>query len=88
MLLQPFRAIAVAMMAGTFCAASPTVMDPRVLRPLNELVARDPMEIARDQYLEKRLSADFELERQWKNEVLFGGYVQSHSTKSHQVTHC
>jgi hypothetical protein len=60
--------------AASICYAGPVAhLDPRVVRPLNELVVRDPVEIARTQYLEKRLSADFSLEKHWKNEVLFGG---------------
>ena len=59
-----------ALVAGSFCAASPTAMDVKIL---NELAVRDPMEITRSGHLEKRLSADFSLERQWNDEVLFGG---------------
>jgi len=70
MFINAFRALAMALVAGSLCAASPTAIDVRVL---NELAPRDPMEALRNGHLEKRLSADFSLDRQWNNEVLFGG---------------
>ena len=60
--------------AATAVSAGPAASDPRVIRPLNELIVRDPMEVARFQHLEKRMSTDFHLDHKWNNEVLFGGY--------------
>jgi hypothetical protein len=70
-----FSSVALLLAAASSAAAlvTPAMIDPRVVRPLNELIVRDPMEIARSQYVEKRLSADFSLEKKWNNEVLFGG---------------
>jgi hypothetical protein len=83
MLFSRVQAVYVGLVAlAGSCLASPAPvvvpLDPRVVQPLNELVVRDPMKLARAQYVEKRLSADFDLARTWKNEVLFGGYIRPH----------
>ena len=57
-------------------AASPVAMDVAV--PLNavatELMVREALaETIRTPHLEKRLSADFSMEKTWKNETLFSG---------------
>lgn len=70
MIISPFRALMALLMASSLSTAGPVAVDVKVL---NELSVRDPMEVARSGHLEKRLSADFSLERQWNNEVLFGG---------------
>jgi len=65
--------------AATWAAlslASPTPMN--ALLPLNhrdnELAVREAMEaVVHMQHLEKRLSADFDMNRSWNNEVLFSG---------------
>lgn len=67
-----------AIAAAALASPAPVgLLDPRVTRPLNELVVRDPMEIARDPNVEKRLKADFCLNHEWNNHVLFGGYGDS-----------
>jgi hypothetical protein len=73
MMRHSFVAFAAALAVARLSIASPSPVDMRVVRPLNELAVRVPMEVARAQYLEKRLSADFDLDREWNNEVLFGG---------------
>ncbi|CAI4217983.1 unnamed protein product [Parascedosporium putredinis] len=70
MIINPLRALLALLMVSRLSTAGPVAVDVKVL---NELAVRDPMEVARSGHLEKRLSADFSLERQWSNEVLFGG---------------
>ena len=53
--------------------ASPTRINPHLLAPINEVVVRDPLEVARDPSIEKRISADFSLDHEWHNQVLFDG---------------
>ncbi|KAI1169974.1 hypothetical protein F4777DRAFT_570988 [Nemania sp. FL0916] len=56
------------------CYATPTPMVE--LSPINspetELLVYEGIKLARSQDVEKRVSADFSLERSWNNEVLFG----------------
>lgn len=73
-----FTWVAAFMAAGVATASpappsAPAWVDPRVVRPLNELEVRDPMEAVRREHLEKRISADFSLDHEWNNEVLFSG---------------
>jgi len=78
LLFTALRTYGAVLAAATTCLAGPlVVVDPTVVAsPASELVARDHvMSAARAQYLEKRLSADFALDRKWSNEVLFGGNV-------------
>lgn len=63
--------LAVAWAAG--CSASPTPVDVVVAKPAHDAVFREALELAHRPHLEKRLSADFDMERTWKNEVLFSG---------------
>lgn len=55
------------------CSATPTPVDVMVAKPEHDLVFREALELAHRPHLEKRLSADFDMERTWKNEVLFSG---------------
>ncbi|KAK3692661.1 hypothetical protein B0T22DRAFT_21626 [Podospora appendiculata] len=57
------------------CAASPTpVVDIAVSsQPQHDPLFREALELAHQPHLEKRLSADFNLERSWENHVLFAG---------------
>ncbi len=58
------------------CGASPTPVDMPLNQGANDLILREAMrETIRTPHLEERLSADFSLERSWKNDVLFAGYV-------------
>jgi hypothetical protein len=38
-----------------------------------ELLVREGIKLARSQDIQKRIQADFPLDRTWNNEVLFGG---------------
>ncbi|KAH8169608.1 hypothetical protein LIA77_10152 [Sarocladium implicatum] len=60
------------LLAG-WASASPAPVNPHLLAPLNDIVVRDPLEVARDPNIEKRISADFSLDREWHNQVLFEG---------------
>jgi len=42
-------------------------------KPQNDLVYREALELAHQPHLEKRLSAEFDMSKTWKNEVLFAG---------------
>jgi hypothetical protein len=53
------------------CSATP--VDITVAKPQNDLLYREALELAHQPHLEKRLSADFDMTRTWKNEVLFAG---------------
>lgn len=67
--------IALGLAVASTVAASPAAIEPRVARPLNELTVRDPTGPVQTQDLEKRTSAQFNLEHTWNKEVLFGGYA-------------
>jgi hypothetical protein len=41
--------------------------------PDTELLVREGIKLARSRDIEKRVEADFSLDRTWNNEVLFGG---------------
>ncbi len=61
---------------AALCSGSPMPLDVPVAHSQNELVVREAMEAAiHTPHLEKRLSADFSMEKTWSNEVLFAGYV-------------
>lgn len=51
--------------------------------PETELLVREGIKLAQSRDLEKRLEADFSLDRTWNNEVLFGGYVALGSCLEH-----
>ena len=53
--------------------ASPAALNPHLLTPLNEISVRDPLDVARSPDIEKRISADFSLDHEWVDEVLFDG---------------
>ncbi|ORY70069.1 uncharacterized protein BCR38DRAFT_405721 [Pseudomassariella vexata] len=58
----------------TACLASPMALDLSVLNaPDADLLVREGIALANSRDLEKRLSADFSMEKTWKDEVLFGG---------------
>ncbi|KAI0537343.1 hypothetical protein GGR58DRAFT_351897 [Xylaria digitata] len=61
------------------CYASPTpILDLSAMgSPETELLVREGIKLARSQDIEKRISADFSLEKSWNNEVLFGGEWQN-----------
>ncbi|KAI0417321.1 hypothetical protein F5X98DRAFT_387371 [Xylaria grammica] len=64
------------LMAASSCHTSPTpILDLSAVGSLDtELLVREGIKLARSQEdVEKRVSADFSLERSWNNEVLFGG---------------
>src|SRR5688572_30653677 len=63
----------VGLLSAGLTAASPARVNPHLLLPLNEVAVRDPLEVARDPSIEKRISADFSLNHEWHNEVLFEG---------------
>jgi hypothetical protein len=58
---------------ATLVSATPTPINHHLLTPLNEIAVRDPLDVARDPSIEKRISADFSLDHEWHNEVLFDG---------------
>jgi len=73
--VQSHLAGVLVMAATAWASPAPLAMlDPGVARPINELAVREPLDIAMDPHLEKRLTADFCLEHSWTNHVLFGGY--------------
>ncbi len=58
------------------CAASPTPLDvsSKPARDEEQLAVREALaETIRSPHLEKRLSADFSMDRSWQDEVLFSG---------------
>jgi len=72
-----YPAAAVAAWAAV-TAASPTPLDLPLNQPQNDLVLREAMEATiHTPHLEKRLSADFSMDKEWKNEVLFSGYERA-----------
>lgn len=62
-----------AALCATLCSATPTPVDVVVGEPQNDLVYLEALKLARQPHLEKRLSADFDMTKTWKNEVLFAG---------------
>jgi hypothetical protein len=71
-MLFRFATMAVAMVA-TLGHASPAPLDLTGFgSPDTDLLVREGIAQARS--VEKRLSADFSMEKYWKDEVLFGGY--------------
>ncbi len=54
------------------CVGSPAPINAPLNRPANDLVLRAALDTT---HLEKRLSADFSMDRAWKDETLFAGYV-------------
>ncbi|KAF2969135.1 hypothetical protein GQX73_g4441 [Xylaria multiplex] len=67
--------LSISLMAASSCHASPTpILDLLAMSsPETELLVREGIKLARSQDIEKRISADFSLEKSWNNEVLFGG---------------
>lgn len=63
----------IGLLSAGLASASPTRVNPHLLAPLNEVAVRDPLEVARDPSIEKRISADFSLNHEWHNQVLFEG---------------
>jgi hypothetical protein len=60
---------------GAVCRASPVVYDVPLNDAGGELMVREAIaRTVRTPHLEKRLSADFSMEKSWNNEVLFSGY--------------
>ncbi|KAI0127617.1 hypothetical protein BJ170DRAFT_380871 [Xylariales sp. AK1849] len=56
------------------CLASPMPLEVSALSSQDtDLLVRKGIELAQSRELEKRLSADFSMEKTWDNEVLFGG---------------
>ncbi|KAK0722988.1 hypothetical protein B0T26DRAFT_811572 [Lasiosphaeria miniovina] len=69
------KAIASLSWAGmllTLCSASPVEVIA-VKRPQHDLMFREALELAHRPRLDKRLEADFSMEKAWNNEVLFAG---------------
>lgn len=59
---------------ATVSRTSPTPLDLSLGRPQTELVVPEAAEAAvAGPHLEKRLSADFCMDKSWDNEVLFAG---------------
>lgn len=73
MLFSAYRSAAMVALWASICSASPTPVDVTVGEPQNDLVYREALELAHQPHLEKRLSADFDMSKTWKNEVLFAG---------------
>lgn len=73
MLFSAYRSAAAAALWAAVCSASPTPVDVMVGKPQNDLLYREALEMAHQPHLEKRLSADFDMSKTWKNEVLFAG---------------
>ncbi|KAK9421148.1 hypothetical protein SUNI508_05996 [Seiridium unicorne] len=60
--------------AAMACVASPVPMEVAVLGDTNtDPLVKKGIELAQSRGLERRLSADFSMEKTWDNEVLFGG---------------
>lgn len=60
-------------MLASVATASPTPVDVSVGKPINDLHFREALEVAHTPHLEKRLSADFSMDKTWDNDVLFSG---------------
>lgn len=73
MLFSRYYGAGLAALWAVVSSASPTPVDVMVGKPENDLVFREALELARQPRLDKRLSADFDMEKSWKNEVLFAG---------------
>jgi hypothetical protein len=73
MLFTNYKSAAVAALLASVCSGSPTPVNVTVGKPQNDLVYREALELAHQPHLEKRLSADFDMSKTWKNEVLFAG---------------
>ncbi|KAM7205014.1 hypothetical protein V8F33_001255 [Rhypophila sp. PSN 637] len=59
---------------SSLASASPTPVDLHVTKnPQHDLIFREALELAHQPHLEKRLEADFSLEKSWNNELLFAG---------------
>ncbi|KAH8910316.1 hypothetical protein BR93DRAFT_957275 [Coniochaeta sp. PMI_546] len=78
MLFSAYRSAAMVALWASICSASPTPVDVTVGKPQNDLVYREALELAHQPHLEKRLSADFDMSKTWKNEVLFAGSWVDH----------
>ena len=79
MLFSRFGPLAwVAVLASVACG-SPTPLALTLARPQTDLAVRGAMDLA-EHHLEKRLSADFSLDKAWNNEVLFAGYDRRSAT--------
>lgn len=73
MLFSAYRSAALAALWTSVCSASPTPVDVMVAKPQNDLLYREALELAHQPHIEKRMSADFDMTKTWKNEVLFAG---------------
>ncbi|KAK4214526.1 hypothetical protein QBC37DRAFT_148326 [Rhypophila decipiens] len=59
---------------SSLASASPTPVDLHVTKnPQHDLIFVEALELAHQPHLEKRLEADFSLEKSWNNELLFAG---------------
>ncbi|KAM7221395.1 hypothetical protein V8F06_003170 [Rhypophila decipiens] len=66
--------LAVISLFSSLASASPTPVDLHVTKnPQHDLIFREALELAHQPHLEKRLEADFSLEKSWNNELLFAG---------------
>ncbi|KAK9783547.1 hypothetical protein SCAR479_00106 [Seiridium cardinale] len=69
-----FRTLVAVTWAAMACVASPVPMEVAVLGDANtDFLVKKGIELAQSRGLERRLSADFSMEKTWDNEVLFGG---------------
>lgn len=73
MLFSAFHATAAAAFLTSLCSATPTPVDVVVGKPQHDLVYREALELAHQPHLDRRLSAEFDMTKVWKNEVLFAG---------------
>jgi hypothetical protein len=73
MLFSAFYAAAAAVFLASSCSTAPTPVDVVTGKPQHDLVYREALELARQPHLDKRLSAEFDMTKVWKNEVLFSG---------------
>ena len=72
MLFSRFNPLTLAAVLASVVNGSPTPLDLTLARPQTDLAVRGAMDLA-EHHLEKRLSADFSLDKAWNNEVLFSG---------------
>lgn len=68
------RSFLVVAWAATMCLAVPNPIGASVVQVgTADLMVKKGVELAQSRGLEKRLSADFSMEKTWNDEVLFGG---------------
>lgn len=75
MYLKALSSLVVGAMSVGFSRASPVPLDLTTLgAPDSDLLVQEGIRLAQSRDIERRLSADFYLDNEWHDEVLFGGY--------------